>query len=434
MNAKNWNETDGNQHCVLFVKSAYAVLCIFLMLFCPIILWSQTPDAKISFSVSGCTLDVAMEKLFEEHHVNVAFSKSELSEIEIDSYSAKNKSIGQVLSELLKGSGYSFKKIGSQYVIRKREGQPVSPPLEKEKEEEVVLSQQPDTIVVVDTVYQIQNVIHHDTVIKFETVLKHDTMYIVKRFWNQNRKFRANGWFLDLSAAGGNGYFSTSPSKTEYNDLYHLHDSAVSLTPFSNFELSAGGGHRERRFTLGASLSYRSQRYRFTLDREICHGGYFKNDTTEMYYVVHPVTHDTTFYYIVDSTYQPEERIIYNAIDMNGLRYLGLNVYMAFDMIEKTYWRLYLKAGLSGEMLLAASGSVFETEAPFYSKILDAEVPRFKGSSYAGIGAGFKIYKRFEVLPELTLHYYFGSLYRSDYPIRVKQYLWNARVGLYYYF
>ncbi len=433
MNAKNRKETNDSQNNRFSIAATRFALCGCLLLCFPLFLLSQTTEDRISFSVRNCTLDIAMEKLFEEHQVNVAFSKSELSEVDIKSYSAKNKPVSQVVSDLLKGSGFTYKKIGSQYVIRKGEEPPAMPVVERVKEN-TTGALHPDTIVIVDTIYQVQKVLQHDTIVKFETVLKHDTMYIVKRFWNQNRRFKANGWFLDVSAAGGNGYFTVQSSNPAYRELYELHDSAVSLRPFSNFELSAGGGHRERRFAWGASLSYRSQRYCFMLDREIRHGGHFKNDTIETYYVVNQSTLDTAFFYITDSTYLPVERVVYNYRDMNRMQYLGLNVYLAFDVIEKTYWRLFVKAGVSAEVLLSASGSVFATDAPFRSRTLDAEAAPFKASSFAGIGAGIKIYKRFEVLPEATVHYYFGSLYRSEYPVDLRQYLWNVRVGLNYYF
>ncbi len=430
MKANNKKETNDNQNNIFAVVATRFVLCGILLLCIPVLLLSQTEE-RISFSVRDCSLDIVMEKLFKEHQVNVAFSKSELSETNVMNYSASNKLVSQVIADLLKGSGFVYKKIGSQYVIIKGESQPVPPRVEREKEETVT---QPDTIVVVDTIYQIQKVLQHDTIVKYETVLKHDTMYIVKRFWNQNRRFKANGWFLALSAAGGNGYFTTKSSAPAYRELYELHDSAVNLKPFSNLELSAGGGHRQGRFTFGASLSYRSQRYRFMLDREIRHGGYFLNDTTEVFYVVNGASFDTVFYYVIDSTYQPEERILYEYRDMNRMQYMGLNVYMAFDVIEKTYWRMYVKAGVSAEFLLSASGSVFATEAPFHVRTLNREMALFKASSFVGIGAGIKIYKRFEVLPEVSLHYYFGSLYRHKYPVDLRQFLWNARVGLNYYF
>ena len=74
---------------------------------------AQSFNPLISFSVESCTLDKALEKLFADYELNVAFSKAELSKIRIESYSCSYKSVEEVLSDLLKGTDYGFKKIGN---------------------------------------------------------------------------------------------------------------------------------------------------------------------------------------------------------------------------------------------------------------------------------------------------------------------------------
>ena len=83
--------------------------------------FAQSFNPLISFSVESCSLDVALEKLFADYELNVAFSKAELSKIHIESYSCSYKSVEDVLADLLKGTDYGFKKIGKQYVIRKNQ-------------------------------------------------------------------------------------------------------------------------------------------------------------------------------------------------------------------------------------------------------------------------------------------------------------------------
>ena len=60
---------------------------IFMALALPQHARSQSFNPLISFSVESCTLDKALEKLFAEYELNVAFSKAELSKIRIESYS-----------------------------------------------------------------------------------------------------------------------------------------------------------------------------------------------------------------------------------------------------------------------------------------------------------------------------------------------------------
>ena len=72
---------------------------------------AQSFNPLISFSVESCSLDKALEKLFAEYELNVAFSKAELSKIHIKKYSCSYKSVEEVLTDLLKGTDYGFKRI-----------------------------------------------------------------------------------------------------------------------------------------------------------------------------------------------------------------------------------------------------------------------------------------------------------------------------------
>ena len=73
----------------------YPKLIITLLLFLAVTLsqraMAQTFNPLISFTVESCTLDKALEKLFVDYELNVAFSKAELSKIRIESYSCSYK-------------------------------------------------------------------------------------------------------------------------------------------------------------------------------------------------------------------------------------------------------------------------------------------------------------------------------------------------------
>ena len=105
-------------------NSLWLLPIMALLVFCfalPKSSQAQSFNPLISFSVESCTLDKALEKLFADYELNVAFSKAELSKIRIESYSCSYKSVEEVLSDLLKGTDYGFKKIGKQYVIKKNQ-------------------------------------------------------------------------------------------------------------------------------------------------------------------------------------------------------------------------------------------------------------------------------------------------------------------------
>lgn len=197
-------------------KRAFGFFPALLLLFLLVFIAPKKADAQnfnplISFSVESCTLDVALEKLFGEYELNVAFSKAELSKIRIEPYSCSYKSVDEVLADLLKGTDYGFKRIGKQYVIRKNKllaNDPdvtVTPPAETTEvvkpKSEAVANKTGDTIYIFDTVQLIKTVMRRDTIIEVRHEVKTDTVYEVKyQGWEIPwPEFRDNGWFVTPS-------------------------------------------------------------------------------------------------------------------------------------------------------------------------------------------------------------------------------------------
>ena len=85
------------KHVALFLP---LLLLFLLAVTLPKSAKSQTFIPLISFSVESCTLDKALEKLFADYELNVAFSKAELSKIHIEKYSCSYKSVEDVLKDL----------------------------------------------------------------------------------------------------------------------------------------------------------------------------------------------------------------------------------------------------------------------------------------------------------------------------------------------
>ena len=263
-------------------------------------------------------MDVALEKLFAEYELNVAFSKAELSKIRIEGYSCSYKSLEQVLTDLLEGTDYDFKKIGKQYVIRKNiqlqeEPQEVAPPellvVVKPKESvqhkvETVLNSTADTVRIYDTLVIVRTVMRRDTIVQVEKVEKTDTVYAVKYRGLQINwpEFRDNGWFIAPYVAFGFARY-------RFEDKWQSENGSVGVAPISAFGIGVDAGHKSDRLSLGMSLTYRSVKYRFSLEQTVYDGDYYVNDTLDTYYVVHPASGDTAYYYVLDSTYVPLETV-----------------------------------------------------------------------------------------------------------------------------
>jgi hypothetical protein len=420
---------------------------LFLLLFAvtlPKEAKAQSFNPLISFSVESCTLDKALEKLFAEYELNIAFSKAEMSKIRIEKYSCSYKSVEEVLTDLLKGTDYGFKKIGKQYVIKKNQllvndpAATITPPAEQQTEvveptQDVVLSRTGDTIHIVDSLTIIRTVMRYDTVYDTVVEVKHelrtDTVYEVKyKGWQIPwPKFKDNGWFITPSVTLAMAMFRHE------HELPQLDNGSVALTPSFVYAVGLDGGYKHKRLSVGMNLAYRSVRYRFLLEKTDYDGDYYVNDTLDTYYTVHPAG-DTTFQYILDSTYVPLTTTNYAYRDVNQLDYLNVGVFVAFDFVRLEHFRAFVKAGASLDFLVGYAGSLNANESPYHAPIEKSQIEPRRLSYYGGLGVAFKIVNRVELVPEVHYRVTNGSLYRADFPFDLKMHSVDFRLGLTYYF
>ena len=398
---------------------------------------AQTFNPLISFSVESCTLDKALEKLFAEYELNVAFSKAEMSKIRIESYSCSYKSVEEVLTDLLKGTGYGFKKVGKQYVIRKNQllvnepeatvTAPAEPVVEVVKpKSDTIVSKTNEVIRIIDTLQVIRTVMRYDTVVKMKVL--HDTVRTVVHEgltipWP---KFRDNGWFVGVSVAA-------SPTKFKYDkDFPEIENGLMDVVPISGYSAGINGGYKHDRLSVGMSFAYRSVRYRFLLEKTDFFGDYYVNDTLDTYYVVHET--DTAYHYLLDSTYIPLTTTNYAYRDINQLDYLNVGLFATFDVIKLEHFRGFFKAGVSADILVNYAGSLYATESPYHTPINKEQVEPLRFSLFGGIGGAFKVANRIELVPEISYRVTGGSLYRADFPFNMKLRMMDFRLGLTYYF
>lgn len=404
---------------------------------------SQSFSPLISFSVESCTLDVALEKLFAEYELNVAFSKAEMSKIRIEKYSCSYKSVDDVLKDLLKGTDYGFKRIGKQYVIKKNQlltndpGAVVTPPAESSVElvkpkTEIVDDDKEDNVVpiyVYDTVQLIKTVMRYDTIVEVKREVLTDTVYEIRYQgwqipWPQ---FRDNGWFVTPSVALGLTRFKHDMAMPEPEN------GMVGVTPSSAYSLGVDAGYKHNRLSLGLNMSYRSIRYRFLLEQTVFGGDYYVSDTLDTYYTVHPAG-DTTYQYILDSTYVPLTTTNFAYRDINQLDYLSVGLFATFDFVKLEHFRAFVKAGFSVDFLVGYAGSLNALESPYHQPVDKSQVQQSRFSCYGGLGAAFKIVNRVELVPEIHYRVTNGSLYRADFPFDMKMRSFDFRLGLSYYF
>lgn len=424
----------------LRLRLLVVLLPLLLLLALPQVGRSQSFNPLISFSVESCTLDNALEKLFAEYELNIAFSKAELSKIRIEKYTCSYKSVEEVLTDLLKGTDYGFKKIGKQYVIKKNQllaNDPeatIAQPAEQHTEtvvpqREVVANKKGDTIRVIDSLMIIRTVMRYDTMVMVKHEVKTDTVYSIKYRGLQIPwpRFRDNGWFIAPSVSLVSARFGHKQG------LPQLENGLMELTPSSAFAAGMDAGYKHERLSVGMSLAYRSVRYRFLLEKTDYAGDCYVNDTLDVYYTVHPAG-DTTYQYVLDSVYLPLVTTNYAYRDVNRLDYLNVSLFAAFDFIRTNHFRAFVKAGASLDVLVGYGGSLNASESPYHAPIEKSQVELLRWSYFGGLGMAFKIVNRVELVPEVHYRVTNGSLYKADFPFDMKMYSFDYRLGLVYYF
>jgi hypothetical protein len=412
---------------------------IFVLLLLAFVLpqkaFAQPINPLISFSVESCNLDEALEKLFAEYELNVAFSKAELSKIRIEGYSCSYKSVEEVLSDLLRGTDYGFKKVGKQYVIRKNlsiipekpdiQESTSSPPEEViAHKTDTIVNKLADTIHIIDTVQLIRTVMRYDTVVKTE--IQHDTVYTLKykgvEFpWPS---FKDNGWFITPALE-----ISSLVMKREAATM----ENPMEMIPVSAYGFGLDAGYKYQRLSMGVSLAYKSLKYNISFNQSLTEGDYYVNDTLDSYYVVHPGG-DTTYQYILDSTYIPLTTTNFAFRDVNRLDYLSLGFFASLDFLKFDYFRMFVKAGVSADILLSCSGSYFVSETPYQQEVTKPQAESVRWSCFGGLGFGFKAGNHFEIVPEVRYRGMVGLPYYADIPLDMHLRFWDFRLGLTYYF
>lgn len=422
-------------------RRVVAITLLFLLsLALPCRTIAQSFNPLISFEIESCTLDEALEKLFADYELNVAFSKAELSKIRIESYACSYKSVEDVLADLLKGTDYGFKRIGKQYVIRKnqqlaneQEAIP-APSIDPQTEtvvskHDTVISKTGDTVRIFDTLKIIRTVMRHDTIVEVRHEITTDTVYSVEYRGLQIAwpKFKNNGWFVTPFVYTGSMQFQHIGLNPD------VLNGTMDVAPSFNYGIGLDGGYKYKRFDAGITLDYQSVRHRFLLDQTVSDGGYYVNDTLDIYYVVHSLG-DTTFQYILDSTYVPLTTTHYAYRDVNQLDYLSIGGFASIDFVKREHFRAFVKAGFSISFLVNRKGSLYSNESPFHASIDKKQVEPIRLSYYGGLGLALKVAHRIELVPEMHYRMTQGSLYRVDYPFDIKMRVWDFRLGLTYYF
>ena len=403
-------------------------------------------NLQVSIDVKNTSLAEVLEQLHQTYNLNISFNSGDSTFQTKINYKASSQPISIVLTDLLSKTKHEFKSIDNQYVIY-----PLKPD-SKQKEPittaivlpRVVASQVSDTVYVNKYLVQTDTLIRRDTIIRYDTIIKYDTIVIEKvpepeKVISKIRNLRSDvfdndarrrkGWGLgfylheeidELKASGKED--AELVEALDASEDWSLRCNGLSVNAFMNYN----------RLKVETGISYTGFNSRFQFSKTILTGGNFLRDTLDAYYTITGI--DTSWVYILDSTWIPINRneSVYNNI--NTLHYLDFRAGLTYAFIDQRSFDVYVGGRIGLHVLLAAKGTTLQ-------RVEDVEVVDFKSlnlnkvdySATLALGTRIKLNQAFDINPEFYYHTRFKDLYESQ-TISTRMRGFGIKVGFIYYF
>lgn len=401
----------------------------------------------ISIEAKDSSLADIFDDIYKRYNIKLAYNSSELKTIIIDHYHAENKTIENILNDLLKNTTYSHRSIGTQIAIYKDENKNPKPntrqitkPTTKNNTENIIR----DTIYHTDTVY----ITKTETIYKVDTVRLHtkevDTVIIYKKPTTK-AKFKTFSSSLFAKDYSHNNQFSirlsysqqmsllnlsTNTDKEEYLSLL---DESIDNVSFNNISINLDGGYTLKNFDFSLGLSYNHYQHHFSFIKSEYEDEYFLTDTIDSYYIIDNMT-DTIYYHIIDTTFYPGTLHQYNTDDINRLSYFGINAGISYTFFKSQRLMLYVKANAILDFIVSSNGSYIVDSK--YDRVQPINKDILITTQFAyqlGLGSRIAVSKSFDLVPEVFYKHYCGSITHSD-VISMKHSAIGLKLGVHYYF
>lgn len=411
---------------------------------------AQNMDSlRVSVDFEQVKLSQALDYLYDHYQLNIAFSKPDDTQDAVVSFKASEQTVEQVLDGLMSNTVFTFRKMGSQYVVFKKgdsaQTTNSSEPEDLSKPDVAVVGSIPDTIVKYKTRYQIDTLIHTDTITRVDTVVVFDTVTIFKEkaaegkgrikalrtdIFDQDAR-RRQGFAVHLYYGGLLSWIDNMSSDESSTELATIWDRAEA-TSFRSKTAGLNMVFNQPKFCVNAGISYTDISHRFQYSKIDLIGGNFLVDTLDAYYAISGI--DTTWFYVTDSAYVPLSERRFDFLDMNHFGILEVQLGLGYTFLQFPGVRVYAKGGVGLGFLINYSGSaIANDEKQLAVSAEDVEAESFRLSFNAGIGGRFRISDAFDLVPEINYLSYPGSVLK-DYPVKRQVSAVSFRIGLMYYF
>lgn len=398
------------------VKVLIACMIYGWGLFAPMTVYSQsiTLRDKVSFTAKKITVAEALENLSRKVGLTFSYNPDQVLSKRIVNLDFKNRMLLEILDGILGPSQFRFQLTGKQVIIFKnKNSQPFN-----------ITSQDSDYKLNLhaDTVFIPISSTVHDTLIVKDTVKKVDTIKVeilkpqiinsdLKDQSLINDKVSFNLGF-SVSYLLPTAHYKSDEEFITKLDEYKKHYSTMIPSRSYGIEASA----KRNNLTLTSGISFTSFTIKLNYDYLITNGGYYRKDTLDPYYTV--TGNDTTWFYLVDSTYIPIDNIAYNYSINNHVRHLEIPIALSYNMKYKGM-DLFVKGGLIPGFYIGADGQVINIDEQGTISAKNIEHRRMVVSYILGAGIRFPLDKNLSLLTSIFYRSHLNTIH-SSFPINTR--------------
>ena len=276
---------------------------------------NQNQHQKISVNVVNEPVSLVLERISRNTGVSFSYNPDHIDASRLVTLNLKDKTIEEVLVTILPADKFGFRFTGNQVVVYRnsvvKDKQSPQSELTGESVPLQIVKAPPDTVFLTRT-----NIVR-DTIARTDTLVKFDTVYIMRTI-TREKPIDGKDIFSDIIdlAKEQTKEFKFEPgisinwlfAKSYYGAPRDYNSKLDDYREFNTGSLLSGTISVDARlsyarFTLATAVSYSSFNGELDYRYEISTGGIFRKDTLDKYYTLQGV--DTTWYYVLDSTYLP---------------------------------------------------------------------------------------------------------------------------------
>lgn len=421
-----------NLNCFIFISF---VFCLFQA---TTLAQGIKHDPLVSVSCRNEPVSQVLEKLARNTGITFSYNPDHIEATRLISLNMDNRRLSAVLAEILPAEKFGLRQNGNQIVIFRKNPALTDLPggTAQDAQQRGNLPVKPDTVFMTRTMLEKDTV----TVTVKDTLVRFDTVYIMKVvtrdvpikgadiFSNLTRlsddltrelKFQAgiHGSWLGIRQSFNSesaSFTSNADYKNAYSPRFFSGSAGVDFSMFySRFE-----------FRTGISCASLNSRLEYSFEKET--GGFFRKDTLDAYYTLE--NEDTTWFYVMDSTYMPVDLEAYTYSAAVSQKFLEIPFTLQYNQPAGRLL-IFVRAGLIAGFHLGSKGLILNAGDEGVSQIRDLKYKPVVLSYTLGAGLRYPLPGRFIFEAGLKYRGHLESVF-DGYPVELRYRAFGIDAGL----